>query len=114
MLFLYSLIINKTTKNSFFLKNISMFCKTKNLNRRIKYFNNIKFEKYFQKKENNLFFFENIFIDKSKEFIKEGTEDHHQNLLHYLDLKLLFEKKVKCMTKWRKTSCNGKKRFKKC
>jgi len=52
------------------------------------------------------------FIEKSEEFIKEATNDHQQNLLHYLDLKLLIEKKVKCMTKWRKPIATAKKSIK--
>jgi len=49
------------------------------------------------------------FIEKSEEFIKEATQDHQQNLLDYLDLKLLIEKKVKCMKKWRKPIATAKK-----
>jgi len=33
------------------------------------------------------------FIEKSEAFIKEATNDHNQNLIDYLDLKLLIEKK---------------------
>ena len=52
------------------------------------------------------------FIEKSEEFIKEATDDHHQNLLDYLDLKLLIEKKVQCMKKWRKPVATAKKGLK--
>jgi hypothetical protein len=52
------------------------------------------------------------FIQKSEQFIKEATNDHQQNLLDYLDLKLLIEKKVKCMTKWRKPIATAKKGIK--
>jgi tetratricopeptide (TPR) repeat protein len=48
------------------------------------------------------------FIKKSKEFIKEATEDHHQNLLDYLNLKLSIEKKVKRMNKYRKANATAK------
>ena len=49
------------------------------------------------------------FIDKSEKFIKEATNDHHQNLLDYLDLKLLIEKKVKFNEKIRKPIATAKK-----
>jgi len=52
------------------------------------------------------------FIEKSEEFIFEATKDHKQNLLDYLDLKLLIEKKVKCMKKWRKPIATAKKSIK--
>jgi tetratricopeptide (TPR) repeat protein len=52
------------------------------------------------------------FIEQSEEFIKEATNDHHQNLLDYLDLKLLIEKKVKCMKRWRKPVATAKKGLK--
>jgi tetratricopeptide (TPR) repeat protein len=52
------------------------------------------------------------FIEKSEEFIKEATNDHNQNLLDYLDLKLLIEKKVKCMKRWRKPVATAKKGLK--
>ena len=53
------------------------------------------------------------FVDKSKELIKEATEDHHQNPLDYSNLKLLIEKKVECMTRWRKPVATAKKSFEK-
>jgi tetratricopeptide (TPR) repeat protein len=43
------------------------------------------------------------FIEQSEKFIKEATNDHHQNLLDYLDVKLLIEKKVNSMKKYQKT-----------
>jgi tetratricopeptide (TPR) repeat protein len=52
------------------------------------------------------------FIQQSEEFIKEATNDHNQNLLDYLDLKLLIEKKVKCMKRWRKPVATAKKGLK--
>jgi len=52
------------------------------------------------------------FVEESKNLIKEATEDHHQNLLDYLNLKLSIEKKVQCMTKWRKPVATAKKGLK--
>lgn len=52
------------------------------------------------------------FIEKSEKFIKEAIENHHQNPLDYLQLKRLIEKKVKCMTKWRKPVGTAKKGLK--
>jgi translocation protein SEC72 len=49
------------------------------------------------------------FIDKSQQFIKEATSDHQQNLLDYLDLKLLIEKKIRWIRKWRKPVATAKK-----
>lgn len=53
------------------------------------------------------------FIEKSEEFIKEATKNHHQNLLDYVDLKLLIEKKVNCMKRWRKPVATAKKKYQK-
>ncbi|CAF2588167.1 unnamed protein product [Rotaria sp. Silwood2] len=52
------------------------------------------------------------FIEQSQQFIKEATQDHQQNLIDYLDLKLLIEKKVNCMKKWRKPVATAKKLIK--
>jgi len=52
------------------------------------------------------------FIEKSKEFIFEATKDHQENLLDYLDLKLLIEKKINCMKRWRKPIATAKKSIK--
>ncbi|CAF2009983.1 unnamed protein product [Rotaria magnacalcarata] len=52
------------------------------------------------------------FIEQSQLFIKEATKDHQQNLIDYLDLKLLIEKKVNCMNKWRKPTATAKKLIK--
>jgi tetratricopeptide (TPR) repeat protein len=52
------------------------------------------------------------FIQQSEKFIKEATKDHNQNLLDYLDLKLLIEKKVQCMKRWRKPTATAKKTLK--
>ncbi|CAF0877940.1 unnamed protein product [Adineta steineri] len=52
------------------------------------------------------------FIEKSKEFIREATNDHQQNILDYLNLKLLLEKKDKCMKRWRKPIATAKKGIK--
>ena len=49
------------------------------------------------------------FIEKSKELIKEATKDQQENLLDYLDLKLLIEKKVHSMKRWRKSNLTVKK-----
>ncbi|CAF3465594.1 unnamed protein product [Rotaria sp. Silwood1] len=52
------------------------------------------------------------FIEQSQQFIKEATQDHQQNLINYLDLKLLIEKKINCMKKWRKPIATAKKSIK--
>lgn len=52
------------------------------------------------------------FIEKSQEFIKEATEDHKQNILDYLNLKLLLEKKINSMKKWRKPVATAKRLIK--
>jgi tetratricopeptide (TPR) repeat protein len=52
------------------------------------------------------------FVKESENLMKEATEDHHQNLLDYLNLKLSIEKKVQCMTKWRKPIATAKKSLK--
>ena len=49
------------------------------------------------------------FIDKSKEFIKQATTNHPDKLVDFADLKVLIEKKVQCMTKWRKPVATAKK-----
>lgn len=49
------------------------------------------------------------FIEKCNVFIKEGTKDHQENLLDYLNLKLSIEKKVNIMNKYRKTISTAKK-----
>jgi tetratricopeptide (TPR) repeat protein len=52
------------------------------------------------------------FIDESEKFIKEATNNHHENLLDYLDLKLLIEKKVNSMKKYQKSMITAKKSLK--
>ncbi|CAF3664974.1 unnamed protein product [Rotaria sordida] len=52
------------------------------------------------------------FIKQAEEFIKEAINDHQQNVLDYLDLKLLIEKKVQCMKRWRKPIATAKKGLK--
>ncbi len=48
------------------------------------------------------------FLKKCKELIKEATEDHHQNILDYCNLKLLIEKKVRRIIKYRKPNATAK------
>ncbi|CAF1417345.1 unnamed protein product [Rotaria sp. Silwood1] len=52
------------------------------------------------------------FIEESQLFIKEAIEDHKNNLIDYLNLKLLIEKKVNTMNKWRKTLTDAKQSIK--
>ncbi|CAF1482767.1 unnamed protein product [Rotaria sordida] len=52
------------------------------------------------------------FIEESQLFIKEAVEDHKTNLIDYLNLKLLIEKKVNTMNKWRKPLTDAKQSIK--
>ncbi|CAF4888254.1 unnamed protein product [Rotaria sp. Silwood1] len=52
------------------------------------------------------------FIEQAEEFIKEAINNHQQNALDYRDLKLLIEKKVQCMKRWRKPVATAKKGLK--
>ncbi|UJR29430.1 hypothetical protein I4U23_010642 [Adineta vaga] len=52
------------------------------------------------------------FLDQSKALIKEAIDEQHQNINDYVDLKMLIEKKEKCMKKWRKSIATAKKSLK--
>ncbi|CAF1265954.1 unnamed protein product [Adineta ricciae] len=49
------------------------------------------------------------YVDEAKRLIREAIDEHKQNVDDYNQLKLIIEKKEKCMKKWRKPTLTVKK-----